>query len=223
MNEKIKQTTLEASADNDAALLAEYGFSELPDVFAMREGRTVYQEREPCYECMTDGFYGTGQAGTWYMEGEIMVTDIVPNSHMKPLNRASALRWAKWHKALPSTQTTVSIADISEAMTRLAAHPNFLNLTPEERSKQAMTLADHLRYQRELKEGRSIPSLGHNFFQPASGGNAPPLLGAKMAHMNQLMPGQTSAPVHVSNAGRSATRRAGRTEDVLGGPSTGPA
>ena len=103
---KDHNPTLEASADSDAALLAKFGFSELPATFAMREpGGAVIQEREPCYQCRADGFYGRGRAGTLYQEGDIIVMSDTPNQHLEPLNRSAMVRQSESEKALAPSLT----------------------------------------------------------------------------------------------------------------------
>ena len=72
MTEDKTESPLEAAADNDQALLAQYNLAHLPEVFAMRDGDQIIQERAPCYRCAADGFYGLGTAGTWYEEGSII-------------------------------------------------------------------------------------------------------------------------------------------------------
>lgn len=68
-----------------------------------------------------------------------------------------------------------------------------------------MKFAVRLKLKREGRDARDLPVMGHNF-APQSGGKAPPILGAKMADMNQRGPGQTSAAA-VIPAGHSAGAR----------------
>lgn len=196
-----------AAPDATASLLAAYELDHLPETFAMRDGDGgVIQERDACYLCRADGFYGRGTHGTHYVEGSIIVTDVVPNQHMEPLNRAAAIKTAQWLDRLPKHQVPVDMGDISEAMTMLAARPDFLTMTPEERSEAAMKFAVRLKMKREGKDARDLPAIAHNF-APVSGGNAPPILGAKMSDMAQRRPGETRAAVAMPGA-PSGVRRA---------------
>ena len=206
MNDKANKTALEAAADGDEALLNKYQLADLPVQFAMRDAENgVIQEKEPCFLLKAPGFYGRGTAGTWYDEGSIIVTDAIPNQHMEPLNRAAGIRTSRWLDSLPQNQVPVDMGDISEAMTMLAARPDFLTMTPEQRSEAAMKFAVRLKMKREGRDARSLPELGHNF----GGGTtkAPPILGAKMSDMAQRRPGETrAAPAATTESG--GTRRA---------------
>src|SRR6185437_16812140 len=103
-------------AIDDKALLTKYGFDDLEPVFAMRDiDGQILKEKEPCYQLQAEGFYGRGLHGTWYQEGAVIVTPDVPNQHMKPLNRAAGVNYAKWLETLPQNKVTIEIGDMSEA------------------------------------------------------------------------------------------------------------
>lgn len=181
--------TPETEADNE--ILSLYNFDHLPAVFAMRDDNgQVVQEKEPCYQCTSPGFYGSHRSGTWYDEGSILVTHDTPNIHLQPLNRAAALKFAKWQDALPGQRTPISIEDMTEAAMMLAKDPRVQALGPLDAQKSVISLAEGLKIKREGKDARNIPAMGHNFV-PQSGGSAAPLLGAKMSDLGQRGPGVT--------------------------------
>jgi hypothetical protein len=218
MNEKTTRATeLEASADGDLALLARYGFSDLPEVFAMRDGNEIIQERSPCYRCVADGFYGEGTSGTWYAEGSIIVLERVPNQYVEPLNRAAGLRWAKWATSLPQGRVFYGIEDMAEAATMLAKDPRVTDLNPIAYQKGLISLCEEIKLRRDGKDARSLPGMSHNFAPQSGQGSASPILGAKVAQMNERGPGHLHGP----NPGQSrGARRAGATSPVtspLGG------
>lgn len=169
--------------------LADTAFSALPDVFAMRDGATIIQEREPCYECQADCFLGAGVTGTRYDEGSIVVTRVVPNIHMQPLNRAAALNYVKWIERLPEYRTPIDAGDMAEAAQMLAADAQSMNKL---QWQSAVTkLAVEIKLRREGKEARDLPGIGHNFAHQPNRGSVPPILGAKMSDMAQRLPGET--------------------------------
>lgn len=196
-----------APADSMEARLVAHGFGDLPEVFAMRdEGNAVIQERGACYFCRADGFYGRGREGTWYAEGSIIVTDEVPNEHMEPLNRAAATKYVQWLSRLPNNRAPIDIGDMSEAAHMLAKDPMVTALSPADYQRAVIKLSEELKFKREGKDARTLPSLGHNFTS-ASGGNAPPILGAKTSDMAQRRPGETRIPDGVPAGHVAGTRR----------------
>jgi hypothetical protein len=201
-------------ADHDA-LLAHYGFGDLPVTFAMRNGDgSVIQEKNPCYQCMTDGFYGRGVAGTFYQEGDIIVADIVPNEWLQPLNRAAAIKFIAWKQTLPQDSVPIDIGDLSEAAQMLAKDPNVTLLPPDSYQKALRDLSMRLKVKRLGKDAMEIPSLAHNF-SPASGGKSPPIVGARLSEMAQRGPGFNSLPNTAHPPG--GVRRANPNPAALGG------
>ena len=203
-------------SEDDQALLEKYGFSDLPEVFAMRDGDGFVNEREPCYRCTGDGFYGRGTSGTWYQEDSIIVYDDIPNNVLEPLNQAAGLMWARWAESLPKNRSQIDIGDMAEASHMLAKNPEVTNLPPHLYQEAVIKLSEELRLRREGKDARSLPGLAHNF-APQSGGKAPPILGAKMSDMSQRRPGETRAsPAGTTQDG--GARHVKQPLDVLGGP-----
>lgn len=212
MNDKARLD--DAQPNDDDALLAQHGFSYLPVTFAMREeDGTIIQEKAACYRCAADGFYGLGTSGTWWMEGAIIVTDIVPNIHMQPLNRAAGLLFAQWQKRLPTNRVAFDMGDMAEASQMLAKNPKVQELNPVEYQAALIKMCEELKLRREGKDARSLPGIGHNF-TPQSGGKAPPILGAKMSDMTQRGPGFTQAAAAVPANHQGGVRRGTST---LGG------
>jgi hypothetical protein len=208
-----------SAADHDA-LLARYGLGELPAVFAIQgpDGKII-QEKAACYQCATEGFYGRGMTGTFYQEGDILVAEFTPNEWMTPLNRAAAIKVALWRETLPANQAPISIEDMSEAAQMLAKDPRVVDLPPIEFQRAVTSLASRLKIKRQGKDAMELVPMAHNF-NPAPGGKAPPILGAKLSDMGQRGPGFTNtAPAGATTQG--GARRATVAPSPLGGP-TGP-
>lgn len=206
-NTKIKEAA-PAAADNDQALLSQYGFSDLPEQFAMRDPGDggLIQEREPCYLCRADGFYGVGVHGTFYAEGSIIVTGIVPNEHLEPLNRAAGLNFAKWRHRLPNNRAPIDVADMSEAAHMLAKDPRVTELSPDDYQAAVVKLAVAIKLKREGKDARDLPAMGHNFTSASGGTKSAPILGARMSDMTQRTGSNT--PVHVAPGSKAGVRLA---------------
>lgn len=202
-----------ADADNDA-VLARYGFSDLPVVFAIRNGDgSVMQEKQACYQCMADGFYGRGLTGTYYQEGDIIVAEFVPNEHLQPLNRAAALRSIQWRETLPHSKAPIDIGDMAEAAQMLAKDPRVTDLPPEDYQAAVTGLAAKIKLKRLGKDAMDLPNISHNF-APVSGGKSPPILGAKLSDMAARGPGFAQA----SPTAPGGVRRATSAPAPLGGP-----
>lgn len=217
MNDKPKQPQLEADVDDE--LLLQYNLLDLPVVFSMRDGNQIIQEKAPCYSCSADGFYGQGKSGTWYEEGSIIVMDTCPNYHTEPLNRAAALRYVKWVSSLPQQGADIGVEDMAEAAHTLAKNPRIMELDPVSYQKAVVDLAVKLKIRRLGKDAMNLPGFNHNF-APQSGGNAAPILNAKLAEMGQQGPGS----LHRDRGGQAGgVRRAAAPATVsagnaLGGP-----
>lgn len=194
----------------DDALLAEYGLAELPVTFSIQNAdNSVVHEREACYLCLSGGFYGRSVHGTWYEEGSIIVTDAVPNSELQPLNRAAGIRCAKWQHNLPKTKVPIDIGDMAEAAQMLAKNPEVTNLNPLEYQQALIRVCEQIKIKRGGKDALDLPAMSpHNFTRHAANSKAPPILGAKMADMGQMTPGQTRAATMVPPGTPAGPRRA---------------
>lgn len=196
--------------------LAGTAFEGLPDVFAMRDdGNGIIQEREPCYNILAECFLGSGTSGTRYDEGSIVVTRVVPNVQMQPLNRAAAINYVKWISRLPEHRAAIDAGDMAEAAQMLAADAAKMNKV--EWQKAVTTLAVEIKLRREGKDARDLPAIGHNFVEQRGKSTAPPILGAKMSDMAQRSPGETRLAVSMpANAPPPNVRRG--TAAPLGTP-----
>ena len=192
---------------------------DLPQVFAMRDGNQIIQEKDPCYRCAADGFYGQGKAGTWYEEGSIIVMADTPNHHTEPLNRAAGINWARWVSSLPLQGADIGIDDMAEAAHTLAKNPKIMELDPIKYQEAVVSLAVKLKNRKLGKDARILPGLAHNF-APQSGGNAAPILGAKQADMGQRGPGDLHGPGKRETGGvrRAAAPSNTAAGNALGGP-----
>lgn len=208
-------------AIDDKALLAKYDLTELEPVFAMRDPGTgeILKEKEPCYECLADGFYGNGLHGTFFMEGATIVIHTPPNQHMRPLNRAAGINYARWMESLPQNRVVFDIGDMAEAGAILAKDPRVQQMTPLQAQQAVIRLAEGLKLRRDpsAKDMR-VNDINRNF-APQSGGKSPPMLGAKMSDMSQVGPGQTRAATAVTGPGAGV--RKANNAPPLGGPPPG--
>lgn len=204
---------------DDRALLAKYNLAHIDKTFSMRDAETghILQEQEPCYELLADGFYGQGMHGTWYQEGATIVIHTPPNQHMKPLNRAAAVNYARWMESMPQNRTFIDIGDMSQAASILAKDPRVKDMSPTQAQRTTILVAEGLRLKREGKSAMDLRAgdIARNF-APSSGGNAPPVLNAKMSDLSQIGPGMTRATHTVTGPG-AAVRKAA----PLGGPPPG--
>jgi len=196
--------------NGDADPLAGSGYENLPECFAMQQDdRSIVQEREPTYYIASDCFLGIGREATLYEESAIVVTSVVPNEHMQPLNRAAAIAVVRMLERLPASAAPIDIGDMAEAAQLLGSDPEVLKLNRIEWQRAVVRMASELKLRREGREAREIPPIGHNFTRgPRTA--APPLLNAKLAEMSQRLPGETRFAAAMPAFGPGAqTRRAG--------------
>lgn len=205
------------------ALLAKYGLSHMEKTFSMQDPATgeILQEQEPCYQLLADGFYGQGMHATFFQEGATIVIHSAPNQHMKPLNRAAAINYAKWMESLPVNQTFIDIGDMSEAAAVLAKDPRVKEMSPTQAQRATILVAEGLRLKREGKNAMDLRAgdISRNF-APSSGGNKAPLLNAKMSDLSQLSPGMTRTQQQAPT-GPGAAPGARRAGSPLGGTPSG--
>lgn len=202
---------------DDKALLAKYGLDELEPVFAMRDGNEIIREKDPCYECLAEGFYGNGMHGTWYQEGATIVLSTTPNEQLRPLNRAAGVAYANWLESLPQNRTYIDIGDMSEAAVILAKDPRVAQMSQAQAQRATIAVAEGLKLKRD-PNARDLRTADINRnFAPASGGKSPPMLGAKMSDLSQIGPGMTRNMAEVTGPGAGVRRAA----NPLGGPPPG--
>jgi hypothetical protein len=193
--------------ENENSLLEQHGFFDLPEVFAMSgEDGIIIQERSACYQCRADGFYGRGVHGTLYLEGDVIVSDIIPNEHMAPLNRAAGLNYARWVESLPRNRVQIDVGDMSEAAMMLAKDPQAMLLPSHQHQSAVIKLAEELKLRREGKDARILPGMGHNFAPQSGSAAQAPILGAKMSSMNQRGPGDTRSSAAIPGGTAGARR-----------------
>jgi hypothetical protein len=168
-------------------------FGDLPEVFIHRnDDGTIEQVKEPCYNLLAPGFYGIGQDGTFYDEGEIIRTNACPNYHMQPLNQAAGKKIVAWLESLPTTNVMINIEDMVEASQMLAKDPRITTMTTEEVQSAAIKLAMALKSKREGNGGLSLPPVnGPTLFSRAGASKAPPMLATRFVDPAMRGPGQT--------------------------------
>lgn len=197
----------DAAAFDDESLLAKYGMQETEVTFVMRDPNSnqLIREKEACYQLMADGFYGRGLHGTFWPEGSIIVSHDIPNQHMQPLNRAAAVAYCRWLESLPQNRTFIDIGDMAEAAQILAKDSRVQHMSPQQAQRATIMVAEGLKLKRE---GKSVMDLRvgdiNRNFAPASGGNSPPMLGAKMSDLSAIGPGMTRAATITTGTGGAA-------------------
>lgn len=205
---------------DDKKLLAKYNLDDLDVVFAMRDpvNNELLREKDACYECLADGFYGAGMHGTFYPEGATIVLDTIPNQHLRPLNRAAGIAYARWLESLPQNRTFIDIGDMSEAAVILSKDPRVKEMSPMQAQQAVIRLAEGLKMRREGKSAMDLRTgdIGRNF-APQSGGKAAPMLNAKMSDLSQIGPGSTRNMATVTGPGAGVRKAA----PALGGPPPG--
>lgn len=203
---------------DDKALLAKYGLDDLDPVFAMRDtGGEIIREKEPCYECLAEGFYGNGMHGTWYQEGATIVLDTTPNEQLRPLNRAAGVKYATWLESLPQNRTYIDIGDMSEAAVILAKDPRVAQMTQAQAQRATIAVAEGLKLKRDPNARDLRANDINRNFAPNSGGKSPPMLGAKMSDLSQVGPGMTRNVANVTGPGAGVRKAA----NPMGGPPPG--
>lgn len=203
---------------DDKALLAKYGLDDLEVVFAMRDtGGEIIREKEPCYECLAEGFYGNGMHGTWYQEGATIVLATTPNEQLRPLNRAAGINYANWLESLPQNRTYIDIGDMSEAAVILAKDPRVAQMSQAQAQRATIAVAEGLKLKRDPNARDLRASDINRNFAPASGGKSPPMLGAKMSDLSQMGPGMTRGVATATGPGAGVRKAA----NPLGGPPPG--
>ena len=90
----------------------------LPEFYQADDGSRV---STPVYELLADCFFGKpgGPPALWEAGTELQ-TDLIPNEHMKPLNRAAGERVEKWLQSLPIVAGKLDEQDLAEAASLLA-------------------------------------------------------------------------------------------------------
>lgn len=203
---------------DDKALLAKYQLDDLEPVFAMRDtGGEIIREKDPCYECLAEGFYGNGMHATWYQEGATIVMAGVPNEQLRPLNRAAGIAYATWLESLPQNRTYIDIGDMSEAAVILAKDPRVALMSQAQAQRATIAVAEGLKLKRD-PNARDLRAADINRnFAPSSGGKAPPMLNAKMSDLSTIGPGMTRNVATVTGPGAGVRKAA----NPMGGPPPG--
>jgi hypothetical protein len=207
---------------DEKELLLKYSLDDLEKTFSMRDPVTgqILRETEACYECLADGFYGAGLHGTFYPEGATIVLDSIPNQHLRPLNRAAGVAYARWLESLPQNRIFIDIGDMSEAAVILAKDPRVEKMSTLQAQQCVIRLAEGLKAKREGKDLKDlrVGDINRNF-APQSGGRSAPMLGAKMSDLSQLSPGMTRGVAQATGPGAGVRKAA--AAQPLGGPPPG--
>lgn len=171
------------SAETDAEILAGTGYEHLPQVYVHMTPQGTVQVQEPYWVVTAQTFLGVGREATLLEEGTELVFTGTPNGALAPKNRAAAIMHCKWRNSLPAAGVPIEIGDMAEAAQTLGADPDVLKLNKISWGKAVAELAVELRRQREGKDYREVPAIGHNFANPSS--SVAPILGGRVASRSE--------------------------------------
>lgn len=158
-------------------------FSDLPEAFQTVDAQGfVVQIKEPCWQCMSQGFYGGLKDSTLYEEGEILRGAMTPNHELRPLNKAAGDIMRKWLDSLPQTDVPITIEDMSEAAAELVKHPKLGELSADQISALTQQAAVRARKKRMRALGIDVPSIRlPNAIERAAGQSAPAMPNVSIA------------------------------------------
>jgi hypothetical protein len=114
-------------------------FSQLPVAYHSEEGAItapVYRAAAPCY-----------LGDTLWEEGEVIITELVPNGQMEPLNKAAGDRFDAWTSSLPLNGSNLREGDIIEAANMLRADAG--SMSSDDFNRAIIKLALSLKAKRE--------------------------------------------------------------------------
>lgn len=191
--------------DKPKADAEQFDLGTLPSHFPFRqEDGSIIQVAEPCYNLLSAGYYSE----TYFAEGEIIVTEIVPNYTMQPLNRAAEKAMNEWLNSLPEQGVMITMEDTVEASHMLRNDPRVKDLSHDDFSKAVQRVAMALKRKREEKGGLSMPALTSHTMR-VTNTKAAPMPNMRYTDPTQRSPGQTgSGPVlHQPQRGGATTRR----------------
>jgi hypothetical protein len=193
--------------------------SHLPEAYVADDGTRV---TAPVYRLLADCFFGKpgGPPALWEAGTELQ-TDITPNEHMQPLNRAAAERLNRWEASLPIIAGKLDEADIQEAAALLAPregepvqpHPvwwaGVIKLAGELKMKRAGNrIPDPVKTVAPLNQGHIPPMSAGDFKdvshrdQRATGMQAHPQIAGK--RMNRPTPPMATEPKQPSGDAANA-------------------
>lgn len=138
----------------------------LPEQYRADDGEMV---SEPCWRLAADGFYGD----THWLQGSVLVANIVPNHHMIPLNKSAGEAMERWVSSLPLNSAGLKDEDIIEASYMMGSRADIPGMTKQQWQIAMVKLALELKAKREGSSGLRLPEL--QGVRPAVRPDAPPM------------------------------------------------
>lgn len=176
--------------------------SEFPDFYISDEGHRV---DGPVYELLADCFFDD----SLWLAGEHIATDMTPNHHMHPLNKAAAERVEMWLSTLPQAGSNLRVDDLLEAAMMLRPKEGDAELTTADFHSAVVRLAGQIKAKREGGQGLTLPPV----VQSASGiKNAPPMPNANIESRR----GHDFAEHRVNHHPQKPDRKVRRPKDAMG-------
>lgn len=156
-------------------------FSDLPESFITQGPDGFFIEiKEPCYQCMSQGYYGGMKDATLFEEGEIIKGNMTPNHELRPLNRAAGRKVREWLDSLPSNGVSITMDDLIEATVLLSANPKLKDLEPDQIAELTRKTAIGVKRKREIALGIHVPDMPGQTRQSDRVSDAPPLTNVAM-------------------------------------------
>jgi len=174
----------------------------LPDFYISDEGNRV---EGPVYELLADCFFDD----SLWLTGEHIATDMTPNHHMQPLNKAAGERIELWLSTLPETGSNLRVDDLLEAAMMLRPKEGDAELSSADFHAAVLRRASQLKAKREGGSGMTVPPI----VQSAAGiKNAPAMPNANIGSAR----GYDFAEHRVSHQPQKPDRKVRRPKDAMG-------
>lgn len=177
-------------------------YDHLPDVYVADDGTRV---TAPVYRLLADCFFGKpgGPPALWEAGTELQ-TDITPNEHMEPLNKAAGVRIQRWLTSLPVVTAKLEESDIAEAAALLAPREGEATQPHGQWWAGVIKLAGELKKKRE---GRVIPETATTV-SPLNQASVPPMSAGDFKDVSHRDQKATGMKAHQQLAGKRVNRPA---------------
>lgn len=126
-------------------------YDHLPEAYHAEGNQPVMA---PTYELMVDCHLvmhsaETGRVGpTLVLAGEVLTTDLTPNMHWMPLNKAAGKRMDEWLGSLPATGGDLQLEDMMEAAQMLRPREGEPQMSKDQWAAAMLRLAAELKSKR---------------------------------------------------------------------------
>jgi hypothetical protein len=180
-------------------------FDRLPHFYESDGGARI---ERPVYLLLADCFLGRpGGPPAYWEAGTELETDLVPNEHMKPLNRAAGIAFANWEASLPPPASAVTPDELMEAANILmkSRKPEDPEIPYEIWRGTVYQLAMDLKTRRG---GRApVPPPSTAIIAPVHGRPVPPMSAGDFKDVTHRDPSITGLTAHPQNAAAKRHRR----------------